>query len=231
MIRHGQASFGKADYDRLSLLGIDQARILGEHLVGTGIVPDAIYSGTMTRQMQTAQVVIDAYVAEGAALPEVSVVPGLNEFDSDAIVSSVLPDMMDDDPLLADDLEKMYRQKDSFKRIFEGAMLRWISEVGGRPGIETWEGFVARVKGVIENIRSENGRNKTVFAFTSGGPVAGALKHVLAIPDETAIRLNWQIVNSSYTSFMYNSQRITLSGFNSTAHLMLHGRGSLITYR
>ena len=35
MIRHGQASFGKEDYDKLSDGGLRQARILAHHFIDT----------------------------------------------------------------------------------------------------------------------------------------------------------------------------------------------------
>ena len=36
-MRHGQASFGQDNYDRLSELGQAQARLTGEHLAGLGL--------------------------------------------------------------------------------------------------------------------------------------------------------------------------------------------------
>jgi broad specificity phosphatase PhoE len=53
-IRHGQASFGHNDYDNLSPLGKQQARILARHLLDTDFRADAVYSGTMVRQKDTA---------------------------------------------------------------------------------------------------------------------------------------------------------------------------------
>jgi len=54
LLRHGQASFGAEDYDRLSEAGETQARLLGEHLAGLGLEFDAIFSGAMRRQRDTA---------------------------------------------------------------------------------------------------------------------------------------------------------------------------------
>lgn len=33
LVRHGQASFGSDDYDRLSTIGREQAQALGEYLI------------------------------------------------------------------------------------------------------------------------------------------------------------------------------------------------------
>ncbi len=52
LIRHGQASFGRENYDRLSDLGKRQARILAEFLLRTGFLPDAVYSLDRDRWLQ-----------------------------------------------------------------------------------------------------------------------------------------------------------------------------------
>ena len=58
LIRHGQASFGAADYDKLSELGCRQAQVTGEYLRDNKIHFDAVYSGSLLRQRETAQLAI-----------------------------------------------------------------------------------------------------------------------------------------------------------------------------
>ena len=58
-VRHGQASFGTDDYDRLSPLGWQQARWLGRHLSETGHRYDAVVSGGMRRHRETAQAIAE----------------------------------------------------------------------------------------------------------------------------------------------------------------------------
>lgn len=231
MIRHGQASFGKEDYDQLSPLGKRQARILAQHLIDTGFQPDAVYSGTMERQTATAQEVLDLYRAASKKVSEIEMLSGFNEYDTVAIVKALFPDMVKDDPSLNDELPKMYASKDSFKRVFEAAMLRWVTGEFDSPEFESWEALKARVAGSLRLIMESHGRGKTLAIFTSGGAIAASLAHVLGISGERAIRLNWQLVNSSVSRFMYNEERITLAGFNSFTHLELTGDPTLITYR
>lgn len=232
LIRHGQASFGADNYDKLSPKGIQQARILGSHLTSIGIEPDALYSGTMTRQKHTAEEVSLSYRERGKNIPELVLKSGLDEFDSSAIIISQFKDMQKEDPLLAEHLPRMYESTESFKRIFEGAMLRWVSGQFDKPGVESWKDFLARVSLAITQIMEEQGKGKNVFVFTSGGPIAAALQFVLRVSPEAAIRLNWQVVNTSYTKFMYNAGRITMACFNCTAHLELEQRDSaLVSYR
>ncbi len=64
LIRHGQASYGQADYDRLSPQGEEQARALGRYLADAKL--DAIYAGPLRRQVQTATL---AREAAGGSLP------------------------------------------------------------------------------------------------------------------------------------------------------------------
>jgi broad specificity phosphatase PhoE len=47
MVRHGQASFGKANYDKLSEKGHEQCRILAEYMIRTGLSFDAVYTGSL----------------------------------------------------------------------------------------------------------------------------------------------------------------------------------------
>jgi len=59
LVRHGQASFGEEDYDRLSRLGMEQSRVPGTHCARTGLRFDAVYSGEMKRQRDTAGLVLE----------------------------------------------------------------------------------------------------------------------------------------------------------------------------
>jgi broad specificity phosphatase PhoE len=231
MIRHGQASFGKEDYDKLSPLGTKQARILAQHLLDTGFSPDAVYSGTMARQMGTAQEVLSAYRAARRHVPRLETLSGFDEYNTASIVKALFPDMVRDDPSLNDELPKMYTSKDSFKRVFEGAMLRWVTGAFDTPEFESWGALKARVAESLQLITKTHAKGKTIAVFTSGGAIAASLAHVLGISGERAMRLNWQLVNSSESRFMYNEERITLAGFNSIAHLELAGDPTLITYR
>ncbi len=232
LIRHGQASFGAENYDMLSPRGIEQSRILGGHLIDAGILPDAIYTGRMARQKDTEKEVRERYRQIGCSLPQAEVLEGLDEFDSSAIMLSQWPHLLKADPLLAEHLPRIYENKDSFKLIFEGAMLRWVAGISDSPEVESWKDFSSRVSSAIVRIMKEQDRGRTIFIFTSGGPIAAAMQFALSLSPEAAIRLNWQVINTSYTKFMYNAERITLACFNCSSHLDLHeDRNKLISYR
>ena len=84
LVRHGQASFGKANYDKLSPLGGQQAHWLGEYFKQRDIVFDEVLSGDMVRHHETTQ-----GIANGLQyLPDPTVISDLNEFN---FIELVLP--------------------------------------------------------------------------------------------------------------------------------------------
>ena len=60
LVRHGQASFGSGDYDRLSETGHLQARLAGEDMAARGLRPDVIIHGGLRRQRETAEGILAA---------------------------------------------------------------------------------------------------------------------------------------------------------------------------
>jgi broad specificity phosphatase PhoE len=164
-------------------------------------------------------------------VPELELLSGFDEYDTASILKALFPDMVKEEPSLNDELPKMYASKTSFKRVFEAAMLRWVTGEFDTPEIESWKDLKARVAASLRLIMERHGKGKTIAVFTSGGAIAASLAYVLGISGERAIRLNWQLVNSSVSRFMYNEERITLAGFNTIAHLELAGDPALITYR
>ena len=53
LVRHGQASFGAEDYDRLSPMGMQQSVRLGEYFARKGVRFEAAITGTLVRHAQT----------------------------------------------------------------------------------------------------------------------------------------------------------------------------------
>ena len=248
MIRHGQASFSSSNYDRLSGLGRMQSEILGEYLLRLGVAFDAVYAGSLQRQTHTAEIVLSrmagpaqdnpaATALESGVPPSEAPQPGslqidprLNEYDAHPIMQSQLPGLLREKPSLARDLEHL-NERGSFQRVFEGTILRWISGNHDDEGIETWKAFTARVREAMKKIMDENGRGKTVAIFTSGGPICAAVQMAIGVTDETAIRLNWQLRNTSVSVFKYNDEGPFLHSFNSINHLQDRGDSKLLTYR
>jgi len=66
---------------------------------------------------------------------------------------------------------------------------------------------------------------------TSGGPISVAFQRATGLADRDTVRVVWQIVNTSLTTFLFAAERFSLVSFNNYAHLELEGDPSLITYR
>jgi len=230
LVRHGQASFGKENYDILSQTGIRQANLLAGHFLSTGLHFDAVYSGPMERQKDSARYFVAEYLAKGASLPEISVFDGFSEYDTKRVITHYLPRMIKNDPSLAADLEQMFTSLLSFRKIFETAVIMWVTDPECK-GIESWQDFHTGVRQSLQQIMDENGRNKRMIVFTSGGAIAASLQMALGTGNEQSMRLCWQIVNTSVTKFKYNERGIALAAFNSYAHLECTGNAGLITYK
>ncbi|RPI97792.1 MAG: histidine phosphatase family protein [Spirochaetales bacterium] len=231
MVRHGQASFGKENYDRLSKRGVEQAVILAEYFLKLGLRFDAVYSGAIERQKRTALEIIGLYRGRGVRMPDLGVMPEFNEYDSKAIIKSQLAELLDEDPALARELESIYTDKKSFQRIFEKTMVRWVTGRFDKPGVENWKSVKARVAKGLSAVMAENGRGSTVLVVASGGTISASVQYAIDTPDVTTMHICWQIINTSITKFMYDSDRITLSSLNAVPHLEEKNEKDIITYR
>jgi len=231
MVRHGQASFGKENYDRLSKRGVEQAVILAEYFLKLGLRFDAVYSGAIERQKRTALEIIGLYRARGADIPDLRVMPEFNEYDSKAIIKSQLVELLEEDSSLARELENIYTDKRSFQRIFEKVMVRWVTGRFDKPGVEDWKSVKRRVAKGLAAVMAENGRNKTVLVVASGGTISASVQYAVDTPDITTMHICWQIANTSITRFVYDGDRITLSSLNAIPHLEERGEKDFITYR
>ena len=77
LVRHGQAGT-RENYDSLSDLGRDQARLLGEHFAQQKIRFDTVYSGSLSRQQATAaEALPGANVDRRSRLERIRSRPGL----------------------------------------------------------------------------------------------------------------------------------------------------------
>ena len=230
-VRHGQASFGDKDYDRLSPTGVKQAQILAQHMVRTGQSFDAVYSGTLIRQKNTSRELISSFKASGRLIPEPVESGNFDEYDSFMVWETLLPLLIKEEPSLSDDLSKIHSNKKIFQKIFEKVMRRWVSGDFNQPGVPSWSDFKERVEIGISGIMETQGTGRKIIIFTSGGPISAAVQYALGLSDDKTIEISWQIMNASVTRFKYNSSCITLSVFNDITHIEIENDRNLITYR
>jgi broad specificity phosphatase PhoE len=230
VIRHAQASFGRDDYDQLSELGFRQARLLEAFFNRIGARFEAIYCGSLKRQVATAEPLRSCLRPDGPS-PELGILPEFNEYDSSAVIQSQLPHLLREDPALEQDLPRLQTDRRALQRILDLSLSRWISATEAVAGLETWSAFNLRVQEGIMRILSESGPGKTVALVTSGGPLSAILRMALSLSDHETVQLSWQVRNASVSTFKYNRERLTLTSFNGVAHLEISGEPGVVTYR
>lgn len=217
LVRHGQASFGADDYDQLSELGRRQAVELGRYWARRGWRPDAVLTGSLRRHAQTWE-----GIAEGAGLDLQPLVwPGLNEYDSHAVIRTVHPH-----PLARPDTPELYRHH---FRLLRDGLAQWMAGTVSPAGMPTYEDFVRGVTGALDHVRTRH-LNQRVLIVSSGGPISTAVGHVLGMSPEATIELNMRIRNSAVCEFQFNPKRHTLLTYNTLPHLDDPALADWITY-
>jgi broad specificity phosphatase PhoE len=230
-IRHGQASFGQKNYDRLSPLGIQQARILGEYLAGIRFVFHEAYCGEMERQQHTAREVMAGFTSAGLAFPSPVTQAAFDEYDAFTVWKNQTQKMIQEKTLLPEDITQTRTDKRKFQMLFEQVMMRWISGNHDAPGNIHWKDFVDRVLEGITALTIGQGSSRHIAVFTSGGPISIAMQLALGLSDSKTMEIAWQVMNASVSRFYFNSRGIFLAGFNDIAHLVIKQDSSLLTYR
>jgi broad specificity phosphatase PhoE len=231
LIRHGQASFGADDYDVLSPIGIRQAEVLGKHLSDLEIRFDRCLSGDLRRQQDTAKHTLQQLSASGWMAPSLEIDSAFNEFDADAVVRSLLPGLLPEEPQALAILRNGPQNRAEFQRLFARIIQRWVSGDYPVDGLESWTSFVARVAAGLQRILIQAQSTDNIAVFTSGGTITALLRLITAVPAEKAFELNWQIVNTSLSRLKFRATEVALASFNSQVHLQLLKAPELITFR
>jgi broad specificity phosphatase PhoE len=223
LVRHGQASFLSEDYDRLSLTGETQSRLLGQEWVRREERLDEVYAGPRRRQRDTADAVGLEFRSRRRSWPEPVVMPELDEYDLGGVMTHLAPSLAEKDARFRE-LVASYEQESTerparFQRMFEVLMTHWQSASDPCNGVESWPVFRERARTWLAWIRERPGRGRRVVVFTSGGFIGTAVALALGAPDRTALELNWRLRNASVTRLLFTEDRMTLDEFNSVAHL------------
>lgn len=235
LVRHGQASYMQADYDRLSALGEEQAQRLGRYWASKNIIFDRVCHGPANRHVRTAEIVAGEYAAAGLPWPKPLCIPEFDEIDAGFLMKSHLP-------VLAERDEKVRLLNEAFQNgmdrpeagellqtLFEEVALHWCRGTVQVDGMECWEEFRSRVARGIEKARKGvEEEDKSIVVFTSGGPISAAMAHALELKPEKALEFIWMTRNGSFTEFLASNGRFSLSAYNSFPHL---DEAFLLSYR
>lgn len=218
LVRHGQASFGAADYDQLSDLGARQCRELGRWFRSRGVAFEAVLCGTLRRHEQSLAAIAEGLVDLPPALPW----PGLNEYDGEALVRAAHPTLP-----LPDDVSSPEAYRAHF-RLLRAGLAAWIEGRTAPAGMPAWPDFVAGITAALDHVRQQH--QGDVLIVSSGGPIATAVSQVLGAPPQAMIDLNMRIRNSALTEFAFTPKRHMLLSYNHLPHLDHPDRRDWVTY-
>lgn len=216
LVRHGQASFGAEDYDQLSALGRRQCVRLGEYFRHRSKRFDAVLTGRLKRHAQSLEAIASGLPGTPAPL----VWPGLDEYDSAALIGAIHPE-----PLAKPDTPELYRHH---FRLLREALQQWMAGRTAPAGMPSYADFAAGVNAALDHVRREH--EGDVLIVSSGGPISTAIGQVLGVPAETTIGLNMQIRNSAVSEFVFTPRRHTLLTYNTLPHLDRQDDASLVTH-
>lgn len=199
LIRHGQASWGTDDYDRLSTLGRRQSDDLGAAWEAGDFSWTSAFAGSMVRHAQTA----------------VGVMEGCERGDGHDVDAGW--DEYDFLQLLAGRAAETPSDPRDVQRVLNEALADWVAGADGAG--ESFAEFADRVRGAFDRAVRQAGSGRRVVVFTSGGPIALITSQILTGGPSLFVTLNNVVVNASVTSFIVGSTGTNLLAFNEHTHL------------
>jgi broad specificity phosphatase PhoE len=225
LIRHAQAGT-RDNYDVLSELGQRQARLLGEHLASQRVELSAIYSGTLRRQRQTAELACEPIARNGLPAPDVLADERWNEFSLLSVYRAIMRQMMEDDEQFARDVREMQEAIRLDPHTTSGATGRcdaaviraWMENRYPDYEGETWAAFRERIQSCPAAF-STHDPEKAIAVFTSATPIAILAGAALGLTDEKLLSILGVIYNTSMTVMRARGGELRLFTFNSAPHL------------
>jgi broad specificity phosphatase PhoE len=226
LVRHAQASFLETNYDKLSALGETQASVLGEYWAQRKITFDRVGVGPCARQKDTVKFVSAAYQEAGLTFPEPQILAEFDEYQGEAVLRGSLPVLLEKDQRIRD-LHAAFQssatnatKRATFQKLFEAVIGDWVRGVIHLEGVETWPQFCARINSGLDKFLGVGARGERVAIITSGGPIAVASQRALRLSPESTLQMTWMSRNSSWSEFLYDAERFTLSSFNIHEHIV-----------
>lgn len=248
LARHGQASFGQENYDQLSELGGIQAQLLGQHYATTQRRIDAIFTGSLVRQRDSAQHFWERYQSSitsehsnGALASVIDVnepnsytLPEFDEFNHKDVFIKSDP-VFNSRAAIAAEIAKSDVPDTRLAELFDQAMQRWHGGDNDQDYIESWPQFNHRAQLALEQVRTKVAslnldQDSTVLVFTSGGVIAAIAAQLLKQGSQIAYQLNKSLVNTGVTSITLKDQNARLLSLNEYSHLFSDGK-RFVTWR
>jgi broad specificity phosphatase PhoE len=218
LIRHGQASYGEADYDRLSERGRAQARALGAFLSRAQV--DEFHVGPLRRQRETMELASTSFASKPSPVEHVE----LAEYPAFDMLRHFLPKLVELDEKFA--ALPAQPTGELANAAFHTVLRKWSRNEWMVEGVERVDAFAARVRTVLDRVIAGARSGARIAIVTSAGPIGVAVGLVFGATEHHMVRTSTMIRNASISELMFrtatfewNPEQISLLTFNSTHHL------------
>jgi broad specificity phosphatase PhoE len=221
MVRHGQASFGKANYDELSERGHHQAYQLGLWLADHEHAFSHVRLGGMHRHHQTLDGISKAYRERGLSLPSAEVDTDLNEFDHGSVFSAYMQVHANSAIVKA----AATGETRATGAMVYAALAAWMNNgLGDLP--ESWDTFGKRARQAAARLHDV--AEGETLVVSSGGLISRIAQAAMEVPDHRAIDLNISLRNSALSEFHARDGQWRMGMWNALPHL--HRAKDMWTY-
>lgn len=222
LVRHGQASFGSGDYDRLSETGHLQARLAGEDMAARGLRPDVIVHGGLRRQRETAEGLLEGLVAGWSGSTDatfqncpVEVDERWAEYDADAVLEAARVAGLTADHGTLDSAGSSDEAKQAFQNQLDAALGHWA-------GLDAFSEYLAATNDGLADAAARSGTGRTTVVVSSAGTISLAVAGLLADPEGVIglwTRLQRVTVNTGTARVVVGRGGMTCIAVNEHQHL------------
>ena len=203
-VRHGQAQFGQANYDKLSDVGHEQSVALGKALFEQGITIDHWVRGDMVRHAETLKGISQGTRTQ---VTHQIVTPDLNEYDFTGLLNARF--------VGGQAPAGLHKDRKTHFRLLRETLAMWQNDEIANPP-ESWATFETRLKRAQQTIFGLEG--DTILVVTSGGAISKIVANALSVSHAKQVDLQLQIKNASMSTFIYSRRTggFFLNAFNET---------------
>lgn len=197
LLRHGQGSLGSEDYDRLSVTGRAQSRLLGERLAAELEQGWPAWSGSLRRHRQT----LNALPARAEAYID----PDLNEYRVAELMKNALAQAVEleldvpPEQAFADPVTFLQ----TFLDWFPGVLERWQNGRLVDADNGSWLDFRRRVLAPIQRWQSHLQAGRDIVVVSSAGVISTLAAELLGEDESWQRSLNVCLYNASWTELQF----------------------------
>ncbi|MHB8570612.1 MAG: histidine phosphatase family protein [Metallibacterium sp.] len=215
LIRHAQADWGGADYDRLSALGMQQAAALGQWIAReSGWRPQRLICGPRRRHQLTLAAIRDALQMAHGAAPVVEIEHDWDDADAAALLAA-FRNAQPRAPELA--WVAPGASPAQARALLTAVFSAWRDGALDADLPETWRAFAARITQARAALTTRP--VEQVLLVSSAAAIARCAQAALQLDDDAMTALNLGLDNAALSEFSVQDGAWRLLRWNCLPHL------------